>query len=349
MSSARRCSRPATRYISFVLEVLACPVPASIQDLGRPGYRHLGVPLSGALDTVSFRLANALVGNPPSAAALEMRLAGPRLRASTAVRVALAHAEATIETADGARKPLPAWQSVTLAAGDILKIGAVHGGAGYLAVAGGFDVPQVLGSRSTYARAGIGSLLREGMSLSVGSTNPNVIELAVLPAPSFENEGSIRIIPGPQREAFTGAAFASLIGSTYTVTNEADRMGLRLAGPALAHVAGADIVSDAVTPGAIQVPGDGRPIVLLADCQSVGGYAKIATVIAADLPRLGRLLPGNTLRFAPVNVEQALAALRADEDWLARTVAGLRPVNSGGIDLDALYQCNLVDGVIHAH
>lgn len=330
-----------------MLEVLNCSVPASIQDPGRRGYRHYGVPVSGALDNVSLRLANALVRNPTNAAVLEMRLTGPRLRAGAPVRVALAHAEGVIEHADGTREPLQAWRSATLAAGDILKVGMVQGGAGYLAVAGGFDVPEVLGSRSTYARAGFGNLLREGMQLPAAPADLNAPELAVLPAPTFE-DGPIRVIPGPQREMFTAAAFATFISSDYTVTQEADRMGLRLSGPTLAHVAGADIVSDAVTPGAIQVPGDGRPIVLLADCQSVGGYAKIATVIAADLPRLGRLLPGNTLRFMPVNVEQACAALRASEDWLARAIAGLRPVATG-VDLDALYQCNLVDGVIHAH
>jgi biotin-dependent carboxylase-like uncharacterized protein len=331
-----------------VFEVLACPVPASIQDLGRRGYRHFGVPVSGALDSVSFRLVNALVKNPANAAALEMRLTGPRLQAHAPVRVALAHAEAVIERSEGQHEPLPAWRSATLAPGDIFKIGAVQGGAGYLAVAGGFDVPTVLGSRSTYARAGFGSLLRTGMMLPVGTADLSGPECAVSPAPTFE-EGSIRVIPGPQREMFTDEAFATFFSSDYTVTQEADRMGLRLAGPTLAHIAGADIVSDAVTPGAIQVPGDGRPIVLLADCQSVGGYAKIATVIAADLPRLGRLLPGNTLRFAVVNSEQALAALRASEDWLVQAIAGLRPVNVGGIDLDALYQANLVDGVIDAH
>ena len=330
-----------------MLEVLSCPVPASIQDLGRRGYRHFGVPVSGALDNVSFRLANALVKNPPNAAALEMRLTGPRLQAHAPVRVALAHAEAVIERSEGQREPLPAWRSATLVAGDVLKIGTVQGGAGYLAVAGGFDVPELLGSRSTYARAGFGNLLREGMMLPVGQADLSGPERAVTQELTFE-DGPIRVIPGPQREMFTEDAFATFISSDYTVTQEADRMGLRLAGPTLQHVAGADIVSDAVTPGAIQVPGDGRPIGLLADCQSVGGYAKIATAIAADLPRLGRLLPGNALRFAVVDVETALAALRAQENWLADTIAGLKPIVTG-IDLDALYQANLVDGVIHAH
>lgn len=331
-----------------MFEVLACLVPASIQDLGRHGYRNCGVPVSGALDSVSLRLANALVRNPAHAAALEMRLTGPCLRAHVPARVALAHATATIEGADGGRKPLPAWQSAMLTAGDILRIDTVQGGVGYLAVAGGFAVPPVLGSRSTYARAGFGSLLRAGMMLPVGEGELSGPERAVLPAPTFADGVPIRVIPGPQREMFTDEAFATFISADYTVTQEADRMGLRLSGPPLTHVAGADIVSDAVTPGAIQVPGDGRPIVLLADCQSVGGYAKIATVIAADLPRLGRLLPGNTLRFTTVDIAQACAALRAQEDWLADTIAGLRPMPHGELDLAALYAANLVDGVIHA-
>ncbi len=331
-----------------MFEVLACPVPASLQDLGRPGYRHFGVPVSGALDNVSLRLANALVRNPPGAAALEMRLTGPRLRADAPVRVALVQADGVIERSSAEREPLPAGRSATLASGDILKIGVVQGGAGYLAVAGGFDVPQVLGSRSTYARAGFGTLLHDGMVLLVGEADLSGPECAVPPGLTFANDGPIHVIPGPQRAAFTDDAFAAFTAATWTVTQEADRMGLRLAGPALAHVAGADIVSDAVTPGAIQVPGDGRPIVLLADCQSVGGYAKIATVIAADLPRLGRLLPGNTLRFAAVSVDEALTALRASETWLAQAIASVRPLDAGGIDLDALYQSNLVDGVVHA-
>lgn len=330
-----------------MFEVLDCPVPASFQDLGRPGYRRFGVPTSGALDTVSLRLANALVGNPPGAAAVEMRLIGPRLRALTPVRVALAQAEGIIERADGTSQRLPAWQSATLATGELLKIGKVTGGAGYLAVAGGFAVPPVLGSRSTYARAGFGQPLQAGMTLPVGEAELSGPERAVSPAPSFET-GPIRVIPGPQREMFTDAAWETFLSADFSVTQEADRMGLRLTGPKLAHKAGADIVSDAVVPGAIQVPGDGKPIILLADGQTVGGYAKIATVITADLPRLGRLMPGGVIRFAAVDLAAALAALRALEEWLAATIAAIRPQTGGEPDLVALYAANLIDGVVHA-
>lgn len=328
-----------------MLEVLACPAPASIQDLGRPGYRHLGVPLSGALDTLALRLANALVGNPPGAAALELRLAGPRLRAATPVRVALAHAGGRIVHGDGTESALPSWQSTTLAPGDELRVGAVSGGVGYLAVAGGIDTAPVLGSRSTYARAGFGMTVGAGAGLPVGEADLSGPDLAVSPAPTFDH-GPLRIMPGPQDDAFTADALAALTGADFTVTREADRMGLRLAGPRLAHVAGADIVSDAVTPGAIQVPGDGQPIVLLADGQTVGGYAKIATVISADLPRLGRALPGDSVRFRVVDAAAALAARRAQENWLTATLARLRPAG-GDLDLDALYSANLVTGVVH--
>ena len=330
-----------------MLEVLACPVPMSVQDLGRYGYRHFGVPVSGALDPFSLRLVNALVRNAKDAAALEMRLTGPRLQAHEPVRVALARASGVIERVTGEQHALPSWQSATLAAGDQLRIGAVQGGAGYLAVAGGIDVPLVLGSRSTYARAGLGVTVREGTWLPVGSTRLNSPELVAPLLPEFDSDAPVRCIPGPQREAFTAEALDVFLSSEYVVTPAADRMGLRLAGPILSHVGGADIVSDAVTPGAIQVPGDGQPIVLLADGQTVGGYAKIATVIVADLPRLGRLLPGAKLRFAFVDSVQALVALKRSEEDLARLIAGLRPLASG-LDLEALYQGNLVDGVVRA-
>ena len=159
----------------------------------------------------------------------------------------------------------------------------------------------------------------------------------------------MRILPGPQREYFTDAAWTHLINDEFTVSREADRMGLRLDGPRLEHdpAFGADIVSDAVTPGVIQVPGDGRPIVLLADCQTVGGYPKIATVISADLPRLAHAGPGQTLHFVEVSIEEALAARRRAATTLAECIAGIVP-DAAGFNFDALYGANLVDGVIDA-
>ena len=336
-----------------MMELLACPAPLSVQDLGRPGYRHLGVPLSGALDQVALRLANALLGNAANAAALELRLMGPQLRATQTLRVALAHVDASIVRGDGSSQALPAWRSATLQQGDILRIGPPQGGVAYLAVAGGIAVPPMLGSRSTYARAALGGLqgraLQAGDRLSVGESAPAAGELQADAAALYAQTGALRVIPGPQTEHFTAAALEAFFSGEFRVGKEADRMGLRLNGPLLRHnERGADIVSDAVTPGAIQVPGDGRPIVLLADCQTVGGYAKMATVIQADLPRLGHLLSGAALRFVAVTQDQALAALQEQEAALAAAVAGMVPARPpGGIDLAALYTENLITGVIH--
>jgi biotin-dependent carboxylase-like uncharacterized protein len=333
-----------------MIEVLECTLPASFQDLSRPGYRHLGVPLSGALDPEWLAIANALVGNPPQTVALEMRLLGPKLRAMTPVTIALAgEFSARIEDAGGLSRPAAGWCSHVLGSGDILTIGALRSGIGYLAVAGGFDLPPVLGSRSTYARAGLGGIdgrsLRTGDRVATGSGGAEVsLRLFDVPHPI---SGPLRVMPGPQRDYFTEAAWLHFIDAEFVVSREADRMGLRLDGPRLEHARGADIVSDGVTPGAIQVPGDGRPIVLLADCQTVGGYPKIATVIGADLPRLGHALPGLKLRFVAVSAEQALAARRDAARRLAECIAGIAP-GGAELDLDALYGANLIDGVIDA-
>ncbi|MDO8788064.1 MAG: biotin-dependent carboxyltransferase family protein [Sulfuritalea sp.] len=336
-----------------MIEILDCPLPVSLQDAGRPGYRHLGVPLSGALDVEWLAIANALAGNPPETAALEMHLLGPRLRARTLVTIALAgEFSARIEDAAGQSREAGNWRSHVLAAGEILVTGSLRSGIGYLAVNGGFDLPVVLGSRSTYARAGLGGIdgrsLQAGDCIGVGAGD-TALSLR-LPQPPRPPSGPLRVMAGPQREYFTDSAWAHFISDEFTVSRAADRMGLRLDGPCLDHdpAHGADIVSDAVTPGVIQVPGDGRPIVLLADCQTVGGYPKIATVIAADLPRLGHALPGDTLRFIEISLDLALAARREAAATLAQCIASMVPERAG-FDLDALYTANLIDGVIHAH
>ena len=338
-----------------MIEILECAMPAGFQDAGRPGYRHLGVPLSGALDVEWLAIANALAGNPPATVALEVRLLGPKLRARTAVTVALAgEFSATIEDAGGQRRPAGNWRSHALAADEILVTGALRSGIGYLAVHGGFDLPAVLGSRSIYARAGLGGIdgraLKAGDCIKVNAVAPCLPEVPLyLPQVPRPPGGPLRVMAGPQREYFSDAVWARFISEEFTVSREADRMGLRLDGPRLEHdpAHGADIVSDAVTPGAIQVPGDGRPIILLADCQTVGGYPKIATVIGADLLRLGHALPGETLRFVEVSVAQALAARRRAAGELTACLASIVP-DLAGFDLDALYAANLIDGVIDA-
>lgn len=338
-----------------VIEVIDPGAATTVQDGGRYAYRHLGVPVAGALDPLWLACANALAGNAaPATAGLECRVSGPRLRVAEGVlRVALAAAAGgVIERAGGDRETLAPWCSTTLAEGDTLGLAAV-GGVAYLAFHGGLDLTPQLGSRSTYAAAGLGGIA--GRRLQAGDR----LICAGIPAgaekrqaaPRCHDEGPLRLIAGPQADHFTAASHAALTGTAFTVSRDADRMGMRLDGARLDHVPGhgADIVSDGTTPGAIQVPADGRPIVLLADCQTVGGYAKIATVIRADLPRLAHLLPGAALRFALVGDDAASLALHAQARRLTQWLTGIAsrcPV--GATDAALLLANNLVSGMVDA-
>jgi allophanate hydrolase len=236
----------------------------------------------------------------------------------------------------------------------VLKLGFVSGASyAYLAVEGGFAVPPFMNSHSTYTRAGLGGFagrkLAAGDMLALARNEATVRSELAAPAPLPYGEGPIRVVWGPQQDFFTEEARATFLASDYTVSKEADRMGLRLDGPKLAHSKGADIVSDAIATGCIQVPGAGTPIVLLADHQTIGGYPKIATVASADLPRVGQLTPGSTLRFAAVTVAEAEKLRRDQEAAFARLVASLAPARPpGGIDLEALGSANLIDGMIDA-
>jgi biotin-dependent carboxylase-like uncharacterized protein len=225
----------------------------------------------------------------------------------------------------------------------------------YLAAAGGVAVPLVLGSASTYVRAGIGGL--RGRALQRGdvvplasSVAPEGAELRVTDAYRVPPDRPIRVILGPQQELFTEEAVAALLGAEYRVTKDADRMGMRLDGPALRHLAGWDIVSDAIATGSIQVPGSGQPILLLADHQTTGGYPKIATVISADLGVVAGRRPGDVLRFVAVDIETAEAVCREEESRLAKIVAGFGPVSAENcLDLGSLYGHNLISGVVTGH
>lgn len=308
-----------------LLEVTHPGLGNGLQDDGRVGYRHMGITLSGSLDPWLAHCANALVGNDPGAACLEIRALGPALQIRRGpVRLAVAgHLTPKVRRADGREDPAPAWTSLTLNVGDTLDTGPVRGGVAYLAVSGGFATPPQLGSRSTYQRAGIGGLdgrlLAKGDLLPAGAlADPATGERTA--APWTYPDTPLRVMLGPQDSHFTPASVQDFLTTEYRVTPQMDRMGMRLEGTALAHRTPecADIVSDGVTPGTLQVPGNGQPIILLADCQTVGGYPKIATVISADLPRLAHLKPGQTLRFCAVDAGEAKAArLARHDDWRA--------------------------------
>jgi biotin-dependent carboxylase-like uncharacterized protein len=335
------------------LEVLMPGLHTSVQDLGRTGFQAIGVPVSGGLDGIALRLANHLVGNPPGMAALEILLSGPTLRvAAETVRVALAGADAGLAIKGARSGAVPAWQSLRLARGDVVNVVVGRRSACCcLAVEGGIAVPPVLGSASTYARAGIGGFegrpLRPGDLLPLALADaPQRAELRLPDPPDAAADEPIRIVLGPQCDYFTDAALATLLAAEYRISQSADRMGMRLDGPVLAHRGGWDIVSDAIATGAIQVPGSGRPILLLADHQTTGGYPKIATVVSADLPIVGRRRPGDAIRFTAVSPEMAEGLARDAERQLAGLVALLEPApEEAGIDFATLYAGNLISGV----
>lgn len=317
--------------MTSLLEVLNPGLGNGIQDDGRLGYRHMGITVSGSLDPLLAHCANALVGNGNEAACIEIRVLGPVLRIKHGpVRVAIAgQMTPKVRRADGRQEAVPAWASVTLEPGDELETGTVKGGIAYLAVSGGIATPPQLGSRSTYQRALIGGL--GGRLLAKGDLIPGGTladrQQGERTAPSWTYaDAPVRVMLGPQDGHFTPEAVQDFLGTDYTVTPQTDRMGMRLEGQALTHrtPACADIVSDGVTPGAIQVPGNGQPIILLADAQTVGGYPKIATVISADLPRLGQAKPGDTIRFAAVSVREAREALVAREKRWSEWAAGVK-------------------------
>src|SRR5476651_53689 len=332
----------------------------TLQDMGRIGYMALGMPTAGAMDRIGLALANALAGNPPGTAGLEIGVMGPDLLVEAdSVRIALVGPlqSSLIEGPDAAPKPLDSDRSHLLKRSETLRVGMIDGSStAYLAVAGGLALPVFMGSLSTYSRAGVGGF--DGRKLAVGDVLPLAQEQASagderkLGAPFDYGSGPIRVIWGPQDDYFSAKGRKTFVESEYKVSKEADRMGIRLDGPVIEHAlsgdkGGADIISDGIGPGAIQVPGAGLPIVLLGDRQTVGGYSKIATVASVDLPRFGRLLPGQTVRFEAISVEEAEKLRREQETRLKSAIAGFQTARPpGGIDLVKLYEENLIDGVV---
>jgi KipI family sensor histidine kinase inhibitor len=281
------------------LEVVAAGLLTSVQDSGRGGLRRHGVSRAGALDPVALARANRAVGNPPGEAGLECTIAGPTLRFLRSVRFAVSGADlgAVLERADLGAWPVPHDVAVLARAGNVLRFAGRRAGCrAYLALAGGVDVPVVLASRATDLTAGfggwLGRALRAGDRLGArgrgGAPAPAAAGLAVVP----EALVTARVVPGPQADHFAPAALEAFLNETWTLGAASDRVGARLEGTPLAHAGPTEIVTDGMIPGCVQVPPDGRPIVMLGDAPTTGGYPKIATVIVADLPRLAQLVPG---------------------------------------------------------
>ncbi|HKZ07826.1 MAG TPA: biotin-dependent carboxyltransferase family protein [Methylomirabilota bacterium] len=297
----------------------------TVQDLGRMAQLRVGLPRSGPMDRDAFVLANRLVGNDDNSAALECTLMGPRLEFADARWVAVTGADVPV-TLDGAEQA--AWTAFPVRAGGVLKIGAARSGVrSYLAVSGGLDTPLVLGSRSTYLRGALGGIggraLRKGDTLPLGRATgaPAPRRVRAERIPTYGDEPSIDAILGPQDDRFTSAGIAALFDGPYEMLPQSDRMGARFRGARIEHTRGHDIISDGIALGAIQVIGEGQPIVLLVDRQTAGGYTKIATVCSYEIGRVGQLKPGQRLRFRQVTVAAAHAALSARRAALETAIA----------------------------
>ena len=346
--------------MTAALRVIEPGLQSTLQDRGRTRYQRLGIPVSGAADWISLAAANLVAGNPPDMAAIEMSLVGPTLEvAAESVRIAVAGTASGIEIlhdGPGSNARLPSLQSATLRRGQRFRVAGFGDSAvAYLAVEGGFDIAPVMGSLSTHWRAQIGPL--EGRKITKGDVLPLKKNAAAsrdemrLPAYQPQPPARYRVVLGPQDDKFTPAQIETFLTATYTVSRAADRWGLRLDGPPLSHTI--SIVSDAIAPGAIQVPAGGQPLVLLADRATTGGYPKIATVISADLPAMGRLVPGSPVAFMTVSVPEAEAIRRRLEADVVALARRLEPIaRTVQIDPASLHSENLISGVIdgsHRH
>jgi biotin-dependent carboxylase-like uncharacterized protein len=298
---------------------------STIQDRGRWGYQQMGLPVSGALDSLAFQTANLLVGNPENAAVIEFTIVGPQLAVMQEADIAVAGADMQMKLN---YKPVENWATIRVNPGDLLTFQSVKKGCrAYLAVTGGVDVPEVMGSRSTFTGGKLGGYrgrpLQKGDIVNSGPGKPlaRPRRLPESHIPSYSDQVELRAIPGPQDDFFK-EGLETLYASEYSVSGKADRMGYRLEGPAVVHKEGApqSIISEPTMPGGIQVPADHQPIVLLVE-QTVGGYTKIATVISTDIPRVAQATPGDTFRFVRVDLEEAHRIYRRQQEELAALAA----------------------------
>lgn len=310
-----------------MIEILSQSTLASVQDLGRFDAFRWGVGTAGAMDRLGLVIGNLLLGNPEDAAGIEAQVFPFELRFDADLAFALTGADCAAAL-DGV--PLLPWASARARAGQVLRLGLPQAGRwrgarAYLTVAGGIDVPMVLGSRSTQLRGAIGGLegrmLRQGDRLPAGAYSGVPVIAGVVPpglALPLEADGlpAVRVLPAAEYEAFTQASLQRFWAEPWKITPQSDRYGFRLAGPGLEAGAPLEIRSHGIVPGVIQVPHGGQPIVQMCDAQPSGGYPKVGTVIEADLWRLGQMPIGTRFRFRQVGWDEALAARKALEEWL---------------------------------
>jgi len=292
------------------LKVIHPGIFTTYQDLGRRGFRQFGIPLSGAMDTLALKAANFLVRNKESEVGLEVTLMGLKLVALSPLWIAITGADLHFTINSEYQSP---WKTYFLNPGDTLHFKQRKSGLrAYLAVRGGFTAPSFIGSASVFQRGYMGNPLKTDEILDIGDHSKGIPSEITVPKeylPNPSDQESIRVIMGPQTERFTEEGIHHFLNSTYRIKPQSDRMAYRLEGPKIIHHGKADIISEPLMPGAIQVPSDGYPIILMVDGQITGGYAKIANVISADIPVLAQKIPGDSLRFESVNLERAYTAL----------------------------------------
>ena len=297
----------------MTIEVISPGMFTTVQDLGRPGYGMLGVSRCGSADPIALRLGNKLVGNPENSAALEMTLLGGTFRFTTGATIALT----------GAECGLPMWRTLTIAAGETLKVGGMQSGSRcYLCVHGGINVPLFAGSASTHVLSGLGGFegraLRKGDVLHIVKPTATAVnrfiasETLTLLAP----RKALRVTAGPQAQLFSGTSVHAFYQSTFRVTDDSNRMGLRLDGAQIEAPFSGQMITEGVPLGAIQIPVNGQPIILFVDQQTTGGYPKLANVITADLPSVGQLRPRDEIKFELVVPQYAQHLLLQQETLL---------------------------------
>lgn len=300
-----------------IFEVIQPGAYTTVQDRGRFGYQQFGVPVCGVVDSFAYRLANALVGNFQGQAVLEATIFGPTLKVLNQGLIAVTGGNLLPLLNNS---PLPMWESVAVQPDDILQFKGVKNGCrAYIAVAGGIDVPKVMGSRSTYVAGKIGGIngrpLAAGDRLNkgegIGKAGDRITSDLI---PIYSHDIEIRVILGPQDDYFS-EGIDKFFASTFKVSTKADRMGYRLEGSQIMQREAIEksIISEPSVPGGIQVPPDGQPIILLVE-QTVGGYTKIATVISSDIGKVGQAKPGDQIHFRQVEIDKAHQILKEEEE-----------------------------------
>lgn len=320
------------------IKILDAGLLTTVQDLGRYGFQRYGVSASGVMDEYSAKIANKLVGNKVGEAVLETTLKGVQIEflQNTAVAITGGNCDVTL---NGTKIEL--WQSYLVNRGDILKMGICRSGLrNYLAFAGGIDVPIIMNSKSTNLKAKVGGFngrkLMTGDILSVGVGSLEApLTLNKHYIPTYSKDIKVGVILGQQDDHFTEAGIKTFLNETYTVTQESDRMGIRLSsvsGATIEHKNGADIISDGITFGAIQVPGSGQPIVMMADRQTTGGYTKIGNVISSDLAKLAQATPGTKVKFVEYTLEQAVQAIKNNDIIINNQNSYVSPIKEEVVD-----------------